>query len=112
LMGLKIGDRVQFVSPVSIATPLGVMPRSAVGEVTAIFCAGMYDYDSNFVYAPLAEVQRLLAMGDKVTTIEVFLKEGTSVPEARLDVTKAVGMQGWVFDWYQANFGFFAAIQG
>jgi lipoprotein-releasing system permease protein len=36
--------------------------------VTAIFCAGMYDYDSNFVYAPLVDVQRLLDLGDKVTT--------------------------------------------
>jgi lipoprotein-releasing system permease protein len=112
LMGLKVGDRVQFVSPVSIMTPLGVMPRSAVAEVTAIFCAGMYDYDSNFVYAPLAEVQRLLAMGDRVTTLEVFLKEGSPVPQARDEVRRAVGLQGWVFDWFQANFGFFAAIQG
>src|SRR3954471_2011934 len=112
LMGLKVGDRLQIVSPVSIATPLGVMPRSVVAEVTAVFCAGMYDYDSNFVYAPLSEVQRPLAMGDKVSTIEVFLDEGTPLGPAKRQVTQAVGLQGWVFDWFQANFGFFAAIQG
>ena len=112
LMGLKVGDRLQIVSPVSIATPLGVMPRSAMAQVTAVFCAGMYDYDSNFVYAPLPEVQRLLAMGDKVSTIEVFLAEGTPLGPAKRQVTQAVGPQGWVFDWFQANFGFFAAIQG
>jgi len=27
LMGLKVGDRIQFVSPVSMVTPFGVMPR-------------------------------------------------------------------------------------
>jgi lipoprotein-releasing system permease protein len=112
LMGLKVGDKLQFVSPVSIATPMGIMPRSAVAEVTAVFCAGMYDYDSNFIYAPMPEVQRLMAMGDKVTTIEIFLKEGTPLADARRQVTQAVGLQGWVFDWFQANFGFFAAIQG
>jgi lipoprotein-releasing system permease protein len=112
LMGLKVGDRLQIVSPVSIATPLGVMPRSAVAEVTAVFCAGMYDYDSNFVYAPMPEVQRLMGMGNKITTIEIFLKEGTPLAAARNAVTRAVGPQGWVFDWFQANFGFFAAIQG
>jgi lipoprotein-releasing system permease protein len=112
LMGLKVGDRLQLVSPVSIVTPLGVMPRSATATVTAIFCAGMYDYDANFVYAPMADAQRLLNFGDKVSTIEIFLKEGTSLAEARRLVTQAVGLQGWVFDWYQANFGFFAAIQG
>jgi lipoprotein-releasing system permease protein len=112
LMGLKVGDRLQIVSPVSVATPLGVMPRSAVAEVTAIFCAGMYDYDSNFIYAPMPEVQRLLAMGEKVSTIEIFLAEGTPLGPAKRQVAQAVGTEGWVFDWFQANFGFFAAIQG
>ena len=112
LMGLKVGDRLQLVSPVSIVTPLGVMPRSAAATVAAIFCAGMYDYDANFVYAPMADAQRLLNFGDKVSTIEIFLKEGTPLAEARRQVTQVVGLQGWVFDWYQANFGFFAAIQG
>src|SRR5437868_5279685 len=46
LMGLKVGDRLQLVSPVSMVTPLGVMPRSASATVAAIFCAGMYDYDA------------------------------------------------------------------
>jgi hypothetical protein len=41
----------------------------------------------------------------------VFLNEGTSVAR-RATVTRRVGSQGWVFDWFQANFGFFAAIQG
>jgi lipoprotein-releasing system permease protein len=112
LMGLKVGDRLQLISPVSVATPLGVMPRSAVAEVTAVFCAGMYDYDSNFVYAPLPEVQRLLALGDRVSTIELFLAEGTPLGAAKRQAAQAVGLQGWVFDWFQANFGFFAAIQG
>jgi len=112
LMGLKVGDSLQLVSPVSMVTPLGVMPRAASARVTAIFCAGMYDYDANFVYAPMADAQRLLNFGNKVSTIEVFLKEGTPLAEARQLVTQVVGLQGWVFDWYQANFGFFAAIQG
>jgi lipoprotein-releasing system permease protein len=112
LMGLKVGDRLQLVSPVSMVTPLGVMPRSAAATVSAIFCAGMYDYDANFVYAPMADAQRLLNLGNKVSTIEIFLSEGASLAQARQLATQAVGLQGWVFDWYQANFGFFAAIQG
>jgi lipoprotein-releasing system permease protein len=112
LMGLTVGDRLQLVSPVSIVTPLGVMPRTASARITAIFCAGMYDYDANFVYAPMVDAQRLLNLGSKVSTIEVFLKDGTPLAEARRLVTQVVGLQGWVFDWFQANFGFFAAIQG
>ena len=61
------------------------MPRSASARVTAIFCAGMYDYDFEFHLAPLLDVQRMLNLGDKVSTIEVFLNEGTSVAEGAPD---------------------------
>jgi lipoprotein-releasing system permease protein len=112
LLKLKVGDSLQLVSPVSVSTPLGVMPRSVQARVAAVFCAGMYDYDANFVYAPLADVQRLLDFGDKVTGIEVFVADDSSVAAARRQLSQVVGMQGWVFDWWQANIGFFAAIQG
>ncbi len=111
LLGLKVGDRLQLVSPVSVATPLGVMPRSVSARVAAVFCAGMYDYDANFVYAPLADVQRLLDLGNKVTGIEIFLGDDASVSGSRRLVTQAVGFHGWVFDWFQANVSFFSAIQ-
>jgi lipoprotein-releasing system permease protein len=111
LMGLKVGDRLQLVSPVSVATPLGVMPRSAAARVVAVFCAGMYDYDANFVYAPLTDAQRLLGTGDKVTGIEIFVADNASVAATRRQVAQAIGSQGWVFDWLQANIGFFSAIQ-
>jgi lipoprotein-releasing system permease protein len=111
-MGLKVGDRLQLVSPVSIATPLGVMPRSAVAEVTAVFCAGMYDYDSNFVYRAARRGAAPARHGRQVSTLEVFPRRGhAGAPGARA-ARPGVGLQGWVFDWYQANFGFFAAIQG
>jgi lipoprotein-releasing system permease protein len=111
LMRLKVGDRLQLVSPVSVATPLGVMPRSAAARVVAIFCAGMYDYDANFVYAPLPDVQRLLGTGDRVTGIEIFVADNASVGETRRQVAQMIGPQGWVFDWLQANIGYFSAIQ-
>ena len=111
LMDLKVGDRLQLVSPVSVATPLGVMPRSVSARVSAIFCAGMYDYDANFIYAPLIDVQRLLDLGNKVTGIEVFLGDNASLLNSRRLVAQAVGFQGWVFDWFQANVSFFSAIQ-
>jgi lipoprotein-releasing system permease protein len=111
LLNVKVGDRLQIVSPVSISTPLGTMPRSAQARVGAVFCAGMYDYDSNFIYAPMAEVQRLLGTGERATSVEVFLAEGASAREARRQLSQAVGLRGFVFDWFEANIGFFAAIK-
>lgn len=110
LMNLKVGDRLQLVSPVSVATPLGVMPRSAAVKVAAIFCTGMYDYDSNFVYAPLQDAQHMLNLGPNVTGIEVFVADKASTGATRHLLMQAVGTEGWVFDWFQANAGFFTAV--
>jgi lipoprotein-releasing system permease protein len=111
LMGLKVGDTVQLVSPVEVATPFGVMPRSVAARVAAVFCAGMYDYDANFVYAPLQDVQRLLGLGNKITGVEIFVADNVSADTVRRAVSQVIGMQGWVFDWLQANIGYFSAIQ-
>jgi lipoprotein-releasing system permease protein len=112
LLHLKVGDRLQLVSPVSVATPFGVMPRSVVARVAAVFCAGMYDYDANFIYAPLADVQRLLSFGDHVSTIELFVDDKASLQQARQAASNvAIPAGGWVFDWFQANFNFFATVQ-
>ena len=110
LMGVKVGDRIQLVSPVSVATPLGVMPRSAGVKVAAIFCTGMYDYDANFVYAPLQDAQHMLNLGPNVTGIEVFVSDKASLDQTRRLLMQAVGTEGWVFDWFQANAGFFSAV--
>lgn len=110
LLNLKVGDTLQLVSPVSVATPLGVMPRSAAARVAAIFCTGMYDYDANFVYAPLQDAQRLLNLGSNVTGIEVFVRDDIPLRQTRRLLMDVVGAQAWVFDWFQANAGFFSAI--
>jgi lipoprotein-releasing system permease protein len=110
LLNLKVGDTLQLVSPVSVATPLGVMPRSAAARVAAIFCTGMYDYDANFVYAPLQDAQRLLNLGSNVTGIEVFVRDDIPLGQTRRLLMDVVGAQAWVFDWFQANAGFFSAI--
>jgi len=37
--------------------------------------------------------------------------DNASVEASRRAISQVVGMQGFVFDWLQANFGFFSAIQ-
>ncbi|MBM3645166.1 MAG: FtsX-like permease family protein [Alphaproteobacteria bacterium] len=111
LLRLKVGDTVQLVTPLPVATPLGVMPRTATARIVAFFCAGMYDYDANFLYAPLSDVQRLLDMQGRATLVEVFVRDGADAVTVRRAVERAAGPGNWVFDWFQANVGFFQAVQ-
>ena len=47
----------------------------------------MYDYGANFVYAPLADAQRMLDLGTKVTGVEVFVGDDASVAATRASAT-------------------------
>jgi lipoprotein-releasing system permease protein len=46
-----------------------------------------------------------------VTGIEIFVADNTSLADARRQAAQAIGQSGWVFDWLQANIGYFSAIQ-
>jgi lipoprotein-releasing system permease protein len=62
------------------------------------------------VYAPLQDAQHMLNLGPNVTGIEVFVTDAASTAETRRRLMQVVGTQGWVFDWFQANAGFFSAV--
>ena len=53
----------------------------------------------------------MLDLGNKVTGVEVFVGDDASVAATRRQISQVIGKQGWVFDWLQANIGFFSAIQ-
>ena len=56
-LGVTIGDKVTLITPRGAVTPLGTTPRVKSYPVVAIFEIGMSEYDSTFVFMPLAEAQ-------------------------------------------------------
>ncbi len=110
-IGVKVGDRVSLLSSQTTVSPLGAMPTSKGFRVVAIFSSGLFDLDSNFVFVPLAEAQRLLRIGDVVSTIEVKV--------SRIYEAKAIGQRiveklggGFEFeDWISLNKSIFQALE-
>lgn len=73
---LRPGDDV-FLATVGAGA---MKPVSATFVVCDYFKSEMSEYDSSFVYVPLDELQRLRGMDDKVNTIQVKLKDGSTDP--------------------------------
>ena len=68
------GDRITLVSPQGRATVVGTLPRLRAFRIVAIFNVGMNEYDSSFVFLPLAAAQAYFQMPDAATQIEVFVR--------------------------------------
>jgi len=110
-MNVGLGDRVTLISPNGPVTPFGVAPRVKAYPVSAIFQVGMSEYDSSYIFMPLAEAQLYFNTGEGVSALEVMVDDPAGVPAYRRAMQIVVGAQGDVRDWQQLYATFFGALQ-
>jgi lipoprotein-releasing system permease protein len=108
---VTVGDRVTLVSPQGRTTVFGTVPRVRAYTIAALFEVGMHEYDSSFVFLPMAAAQTFFQTGDAATQIEVFVQDPTGVREVTRAIRAALDMPVRVLDWQDANSSFFAAVQ-
>jgi lipoprotein-releasing system permease protein len=109
--GISVGDRVTLISPQGNATVFGTMPRLRAYKVVALFNVGMYEYDSSFVYLPLAAAQSFFQLTpQQVTGVSVRVQDPDRVFQERLLIARALGDGVRVLDWQQANSSYFNAV--
>ena len=111
LLGLRIGDKITLISPRGTVTVFGTVPRMRAYRIAATFEIGMYEYDSGFVFLPLEAAQVYFRLPGAVTNLEVFVEDPDRALAVGEDILKAIGGQGRIHDWQQANASFFNAIQ-
>jgi len=110
-LGLRVGDRITLISPQGNVTVFGTVPRMRAYRIAATFHIGMYEYDSTFVFLPLSTAQVYFRLPRAVSNLEVFVDNPDNARRIGAQVLKAIGGQGRVHDWQQANSSFFNAIQ-
>jgi lipoprotein-releasing system permease protein len=106
-----IGGVVSIISPEGKLTPLGRTPNTRKFKVSAIFDSGMYEYDASMIYISLNEAQDFLALGDKVTGIEVRVKEVYEAANVAKTIQDRLGYPFWTKDWMVMNRSLFSALK-
>ncbi len=110
-LGIKVGEEVTLISPQGRATVIGTMPRARAYRVVATFDVGMFEYDSTYVYMPLAHAQLYFRLPDRVNEIEIFIDDPDRAHEVGAQVREAVAGRAHVYTWQQAHARFFTALQ-
>ena len=107
-----IGDRVTVVSPQGRVTVFGTVPRLRAYRVAAMFEVGMQEYDSGFVFLPLAAAQLFFQLPNAVSQIEVHLRNPDDSDAAADAIRQALPERPLrIADWQDANSGFFQLVQ-
>ena len=109
-LGLSLGDQVSVLTAKGAQTPFGVAPRIKSYPVVAIFQIGMSEFDSSFVYMPMAEAQSYFNKDGEASVIEVFVDDPDHMDAVRLRLDRAIERPAVMTDWRQRNKTFFDAL--
>ena len=112
-LDVQVGDNITLISPVSKTTVFGAAPRLRGYKIVGIFDVGMFEYDNGFIFMPLQTAQTFLRMNeeDKVTALEIFVKDPQHLDSVRGDIVEALHLPTYrLLDWQQSNSSFFTAL--
>lgn len=110
-MGIFLYDTITIISPVSIATPAGMVPRMGKFVVVGIFESGFYEYDSTLAYLSLPGCQKFLQMGDTVTGIDIKVNDIYKADVIARKIQSELGFPFWAQNWMQMNKNLFSALK-
>jgi lipoprotein-releasing system permease protein len=106
-MGVVLEDVVSVISPTSRMTPVGLIPKMKLFRVVGIFESGMYEYDSNLSFISI----KFFSMKDKVTGIEVRVKEIDEANVVARAIQETLGFPYFARDWMRMNRNLFSALR-
>jgi lipoprotein-releasing system permease protein len=114
-LAVRVGSRVQLITPIGRMTPAGRVPGLLATRVGGIFYSGNYEYDRKNVYAPLPVVQAFLRSGDRVSGIEVKLDDVEEMIAGKAAIEEVLRAQGrdaelHVETWQELNKNLFSAM--
>ena len=100
-LGVTEGDEITLLSPNGKITMFGTVPRMKSYRVAGTFNFGMYEYDANFVFMPLAAAQKFFSLGngDLNYTRQLI---GAAIESS--------GNRAFIYDYRQTNSAFFNAV--
>jgi lipoprotein-releasing system permease protein len=108
---VAVGDEGLLITGEKIEESPGFATRSRRVRVVGVVRTGLFEYDSTWVYAPLADAAQIAGgTKDSVAVLSVETADIYRAPEVAARVRAALGTEFTVVDWQEANRPLFAAL--
>lgn len=105
------GYQITLIAPRGNVTPFGVTPRVKTYTIAGTFNVGIAEYDQTFVFMPLEEAQAYFNTNDRVSALEIMVKDPDSVGSLIEPVTRAAGPYSRIVTWQDMNMSLFQAVE-
>ena len=110
-LGVVTGDEIVMISPFGKKSPLGFTPRMKHFNVSGIFDAGMYDYNSTFALISLNTAQEFFQTGDIVGGFSIKVIDFDKANIIASEIQTQLGFPYFARDWLSMNKSLFSALK-
>ena len=110
-LGVKTGDSVTLTTAKGKPTAFGTLPTRRNFPIVGIFDVGMYEYDSSFVFMPLALASDFFGYDGRVSALEIYAAAPENITLLRNLIGESLTDNLSAFDWIERNRGFLNALR-
>jgi lipoprotein-releasing system permease protein len=109
-LGVSVGETITMVNPLGEETAIGIVPKMRKFTLAGLFDAGMYDYNTGFVYISLAEAQKFFEMPGRVSGVQVRVDDIYQADKIASAIQASAGYPFYTRNWMEMNKNFFSAL--
>ena len=109
-LGVSVGETVTMVNPLGEETSMGVIPKMRKFVLAGLFDAGMYDYNTRFVYITLPAAQKFFEMPGRVSGVQVRVDDIYQADAIASAIQASAGYPFYTRNWMEMNKNFFSAL--
>ena len=109
--GMLAGSILRVMSTQGEMTPLGNKLVEFRFRVAGTFDSGFYEFDNNWAFTSLEAVQRVLALPDVVSAVEMNISDIYKAPETAKAAEAIAGSRLGATSWIEQNKQFLSALQ-
>lgn len=106
--GIQVGDTAEIISANASLSSLTPVKRSV--RIAGIFRAGLFEYDSSWIYLSLDTVSKFSQTLDAAPVISVQLSDIYAAKQVAANILAALGPSYATVDWEEANRPLFNAL--
>ncbi len=112
-LGVMVGEKVTVITPQSIATPVGNLPRLKRFDVVGLFKAGMYEYDRGLALVHIDDAAKLFQYPEgAVNGVRLKLHDLFMAPRFSLELSSKLPAEIFTAsNWTQDHASYFRAVQ-
>jgi len=110
-LSVKVGDRIQLITPQGSMTPAGMQPRLRSFTVVGVFSSGHHEYDANLAFIHLRDAQVLFRLDDNVSGLRLKVDDVNQARQIARRLQDTLKIDGFVQDWTVENATYFRAVE-